>query len=871
MRRGWIPFLLACLILSYTVFFSAVACLKYRSFSFHDFDLALVNQTAWNTLHGTLTGSSPGEAAIFNGGHVFLILFAVLPVYALFTGPVTLLFLQALALGLGALPVYCIGRNLIKPSFGLLFAFCYLIYPALNWVTLYEFHPIAFATPLLLLSFYYYLERRWWPFLLCVVLSLSCREDVALPVFAMGVFILISVLRPGKGERAGGLKWALFPILSAVIWFVLCVKFIQPHFRPESLRDTGSAQGGLAFYSWLGDSPSEIIGTLLFYPGTVLRGTLTRPKMAYLLHLFVPVAFAPLLSGGALVMPLISLAEGLLSQRFTHYSIRYQYSSIITPLVFLSSMYGTGNVLRWKRLAGKEKYIFTIILFSALVSAKLLGPLFVLPSGVREWRVTEEDRLRQKFVDRVPVQAPVVTTFEFSPKLSMRPLLFHFYHVVASSRKPEFLADALAAQRQAQYALLDFNDTITFYEFFRQGDDTDIRGFLAGGNWRLLETVNSIALFGRGAGPDLGLVGIASLKEAARPLSSTPIPQVELSGYSLREAAVMGQRVLELAVYFTCREKVTADYLLGARFTSREDPEYAFQEELFAPFRIYPSSRWAPGEVVVQRCNLLAPADAPSGAYDMSLALVPYRAGRRFDVRVIFEEADAVTLNEDPTQALEEKGFLASRWRELWSPGPFDLSAINSLRSPQFFGGPFARWANILAVAILGCATLLYFGLGRSKRAKIVSLAGLAMLILWAVYDVRDTCSLYGTAGTIWRSYVRPPPEEKTFPALGDFYRFVDLCRENIPEDGQYNFHPYPDWPYDCRVHYYLYPRRIKSATWVNVIEGRSVPYHVVYRNPGVQHDAASGRLRRGDSFMSRPGRIVAALDENSFIFREDR
>ena len=872
MRRGWIPCLLACLILSYTVLFSAVVYLKYRSFSFHDFDLAIVNQTEWNTLHGTLVGSDPGKATIFNGGHVFLILFVVLPVYALFTSPVTLLFLQALALGFGALPVYLLGRKLIKPSFGILFALCYLTYPALNWVTLYEFHPIAFATPLILLVFYFYLERRWWPFLLCVVLSLSCREDVALPVFAVGVFALLAGPRRERGKRAGELKWALLPLLSALIWFLLCVKFIQPHFRPEVLQDTESAKGGLAFYSWLGDSPAEIVQTLLFYPGTVWRGVVTGPKMTYLLHLFVPLAFAPLLSGGALVMPLISLAEGLLSQRFTHYSIHYQYSSIVTPLLFISSMYGVRNLLRREWIAGKEKYVFTIILFFALVSAKMLGPLYILPSRLREWRVTEEDRLRQKFVDRVPKRAPVLATFEFSPKLSMRPLLFYFYHVVASSRKPEFRADARAAQGQAQYALVDFNDPITFYEFFRHGNDADIRRFLIDGNWRLLETVNSIALFGRGRDQDLGLVGRASPGEAERPLTISPIPPLELSGYSLRRGKVMGERVLELDVYFKCLEKVTADLLLGARFTSREDPEYFFRQELYGPFRIYPSSRWQPGEVVVQHCSILVPPDAPPGGYDMSLALSLQTAGSRFDGRFFHREPGAITLDEGPSPPdPEKKGSLASWWRELWSPARFNLSTINSLQSPRFFGMPFIRGINVLAGAILLAAALLYFRTGRGRRAKIVSLAGLAMLILWALYDIRETYSLYGTAETIWRSYVRPPPGEKSFPGLGDFYRFVGLCRERIPKDGRYRFHPYPDWPYDCRVHYFLYPRRIRSATWNNVIEGDDIPYHVVYRNPAVRLDAASGRLRRVDSFISGPGRIVASFDEDSFIFLEDR
>ncbi|MDP8215383.1 MAG: hypothetical protein RAO92_02870 [Candidatus Euphemobacter frigidus] len=149
------------------------------------------------------------------------------------------------------------------------------------------------------------------------------------------------------------------------------------------------------------------------------------------------------------------------------------------------------------------------------------------------------------------------------------------------------------------------------------------------------------------------------------------------------------------------------------------------------------------------------------------------------------------------------------------------------------------------------------------------------MLVLWVVYDIRETYSQYKMVEEIYLSYVEPPPEKKTFPALGDFYRFIDLCREKIPPDSQYHFYPYPDWPYDCRIHYFLYPRRIHSDTWINIIEGEEIPYHVVYKNPRVHYDLSRRRLRytgpEGGSFISPPGDVIALFDRNSFIFLEDR
>ena len=217
------------------------------------------------------------------------------------------------------------------------------------------------------------------------------------------------------------------------------------------------------------------------------------------------------------------------------------------------------------------------------------------------------------------------------------------------------------------------------------------------------------------------------------------------------------------------------------------------------------------------------------------------------------------------------KEYMRDQWREFLLPGSLHPATINSLGSPGLFNRPFISWLNGLAIIISVIGGIFYFKAGGRQKVKTAAGVGLALLALWIIYDIRETYSQYQMVEEVYRSYVRPPPGEKTFPGLGDFYRFVDLCRETIPEDGCYHFHPYPDWPYDCRIHYFLYPRRIMSSTWVNVIEGEDIPYHVVYGNPGVRHDAASGRLRRGDSCISRPGRIVAAFDEDSFIFLEDR
>ena len=116
------------------------------------------------------------------------------------------------------------------------------------------------------------------------------------------------------------------------------------------------------------------------------------------------------------------------------------------------------------------------------------------------------------------------------------------------------------------------------------------------------------------------------------------------------------------------------------------------------------------------------------------------------------------------------------------------------------------------------------------------------MLIIWVLYDIRETYSQFKIGQEIYESYVRPPPARKTFPVLGDFYRFVSFCRSNIPRDSVFQLLPQPDWRFDCRLKYYLYPSWEKSKLAENFHRPK---YFITYRAPFIRFDPSSRRLVR--------------------------
>ncbi len=638
--------LLGVLILAYITLFSGVAILKYDSFSFHDMDLASINQVFWNTTHGNFIRHYPGQPTILHGGHIFFIIFIITPLYAVFPSPITILILQSVALSLGTWAVYLLAHELLPRGFGIILAAVYITYPALNYVNLYEFHVIALATPLLLFMFYFYQRKKWGLFILFMSLALSCREDVTIPVFAIGVFALIRFFSTARTERKGELKYALVPLLASVFWIILCLKVIQPAFRPATTEVAEATSGTIGFYGWLGGSITEILSNIFRHPGMLIEGIFNKPKSLYLLHLSAPVSFLLILSPTGLLTVFLSLMEGLLSSRATHYSIKYQYSSLITPLIFVSTIYGLRNLLRLRWLTGKKHWLLLLLLVGPILSVWLFSPLPDLPDGINLWKATPEDRVRNQLVRMVPPLVPVIATFEFTPSLSMRSELYFFYHVYAASRHPGFDKNVIVAQQRCRYALIDFNDYLTFYDFYTPGGDRDVYRFLSEGNWILEQTVNSLCLFRKGERSEFGVISADRPGRDDQSLKVQITDQLELAGYRLREQTIAGATTLETDLYFTCSGRIPTDFLPMVRLFSLEHPDFFFQQEFFAPCRIYPTSRWRTGDRWKLSCNILIPPEAPAGPYRMEVGLL-WPKGRSFTGKIIYQSNRAIYIKTE--------------------------------------------------------------------------------------------------------------------------------------------------------------------------------------------------------------------------------
>ncbi|MBI4871420.1 MAG: DUF2079 domain-containing protein, partial [Candidatus Riflebacteria bacterium] len=122
---------LAAMVLLYCLLAGGFSVARYASFKSHLHDTGLISQSFWSTTQGLFFTNSVnpeiGRSACYFGNHFTPIYFAIAPLYWAFPSPVTLLVLQTLLIGLGALPVFFLARrHLESQAAGLLFAFLYL-------------------------------------------------------------------------------------------------------------------------------------------------------------------------------------------------------------------------------------------------------------------------------------------------------------------------------------------------------------------------------------------------------------------------------------------------------------------------------------------------------------------------------------------------------------------------------------------------------------------------------------------------------------------------------------------------------------------------------------------------------------------------
>jgi uncharacterized membrane protein len=395
--------------------FAALSALRYAAFTTGRFDLGNMVQAVWSTAHGhpLRVTDLHGDQISRLAAHVDPILVLFAPLWWIWPSPDLLLVAQAIAVGLGAWPVYQLARKHLGSARAAVgFAVAYLLYPATGWLTLNEFHPVALATPLLLFAFWYLDEDRLLPFGLCAVAAALGKEEISFVVAGFGVWYAVSRRR----WAAGGTIAAL-----GVAWAAVATTVIIPHFN------NGESSDFYARYSEVGGSPGGLVETAFTHPGRLFSAAFTGRDLHYVLQLMWPLAFLSLLAPLVLAAALPELAINLLSAVPTQTSIHFHYTAgLIAPLVVAA-------VLGARHLGSWAVPVAIAAVTVALVGNYRLGPIPLwqhVPAGQRFQAtfsdVTEHDHVAARALKLIPANAVVAATNSLGAHLSARRRVLSF-------------------------------------------------------------------------------------------------------------------------------------------------------------------------------------------------------------------------------------------------------------------------------------------------------------------------------------------------------------------------------------------------------------------------------------------------------------
>lgn len=349
------------LILLYISYFSYLSLIRHNSLHSNYYDLAIMDQTVYNTYKGRILELTNPEGinnfkrmAIHND----IILALLSPFYHIYSGPETLLVIQVIIVALGALPIYLLSKLLLKSKFlGVILAFVYLLYSPLQRANLFDFHAVLLAITFLLFMFYFFIVKKYWLSLIFFVLSIFSKEQIPL---VTGIFAFLMAIFAYKDQDRKKLFFSSTIFIISLFWFVASIWIIAPYFRQGQ-------HFALFRYNNLGNNPTEIIKNFLTKPGIYINLIFNTDSLKYLFLLLSPIAFFSIFSPIYLLMASPEFIINFLSSHWQMRGIDNHYTAVIIPFVFISAIFGIKEILKRKILDSK-KIIILITIFSLIMS-----------------------------------------------------------------------------------------------------------------------------------------------------------------------------------------------------------------------------------------------------------------------------------------------------------------------------------------------------------------------------------------------------------------------------------------------------------------------------------------------------------------------
>ena len=344
-----------------TIVFGYFTSLKYRTFNNHAFDFGIFAQMYERMAVSGVPETTLERSYLMShfGVHFSPIFYLFLPGYWIFRSPIYLFYLQAAVVAAGVFAVYLIAGKLgLSGKMTLALELIYIFYPCLFNGTFYDFHENKFLTTVILFLFYFIISKKTIPTFVFALLLLSVKEDAAIYLICIALFVMIYRKEVLKGA---GL------LAMAIVYFIIANKVVA------AVGTEGVMMNRLSDYFINGEQTyGSVFKTIFFDLGYVIKQMFKAEKLPFVLWMFAPVLFAPFMTKriSALILLLPILPINIMQSWIYQSSVDFQYTYGVAALILMSVIFVVINL----KTDRKRLVVLTSVILCAVMSTALVYP-----------------------------------------------------------------------------------------------------------------------------------------------------------------------------------------------------------------------------------------------------------------------------------------------------------------------------------------------------------------------------------------------------------------------------------------------------------------------------------------------------------------
>ena len=465
----------------YTIIFSFISIGLFNNFELNARDLGIFDNVIWNTTQGRILYSDFFEGNFLSHHFIVTLVFPAI-FYFFWKDPRMLLVFQSFTLALTIIPLYFIAKERLKDiSLAVVFSVSFLFLYFLQQANLCDYHPNTMQPFIIACAFYAIIKNRYSWFFVFLGMLLIAKEDTFLYGLGFGLYILFS-----KRNKIVGIS----TLLISFVWGYCVLNLLIPYFGGLENNMMG------VYYGWLGETPVEILKTMLTRPFYVISQLCTSLRIRSFIMIFLPVLFLPLFSRGALFLCLFPIAEMLLSSRQYAYSLAVHYAIPILPFVHICAIEGLCSLRRKTNPKFIKKIVswrfFNVFLMFTLIG---IGLYMTYTEGYYPFskaynKVDIVDKVHAEYgkeiIQLIPKNASIAAQNRLYPHVAHRNEVYLF----------QGLDNYPFNEKEVEYLLFDIHNTT--FPITRRKLYKDIKTLLFDRKYGVVEWIDGYLLFKKG-------------------------------------------------------------------------------------------------------------------------------------------------------------------------------------------------------------------------------------------------------------------------------------------------------------------------------------------------------------------------------------